>query len=114
MASRNGNPLTFSPSRRFLIYAMRYALVSRVYKVAGWIGGVGEHGRGTALLHARTETGWFRICWEKATIILFMAKCLTFVKPDGMPCTTRSGDRANSGAPDSGNERRSPTWRKAK
>jgi bifunctional non-homologous end joining protein LigD len=28
-----------------------------------------------------------------------MAKRLTFIKPDGMPCTTRSGERANSGAP---------------
>jgi hypothetical protein len=24
---------------------------------------------------------------------------LTFVKPDGTPCTTRSGERANRGAP---------------
>ena len=28
-----------------------------------------------------------------------MARRLIFVKPDGMPCTTRSGERANSGAP---------------
>ncbi len=54
---------------------------------------------GTALLHARTETEWFRICWQSASVILFMAKRLTFVKPDGTPCTTRSGEKANSGAP---------------
>jgi len=31
--------------------------------------------------------------------MLFMAKRLIFVKPDGTPCKTRSGERANSGAP---------------
>jgi DNA N-6-adenine-methyltransferase (Dam) len=69
------------------------------YVVTRWIGRLAEHGRGTALLHARTETASFRICWERATTILFMAKRLIFVKPDGTPCTTRSGERANSGAP---------------
>jgi hypothetical protein len=39
------------------------------------------------------------ICWEDATAILFMAKRITFVKADGMPCTTSSGEKANSGAP---------------
>jgi DNA N-6-adenine-methyltransferase Dam len=69
------------------------------YVVGRWIGRLAEHGRGTALLHARTETEWFRVCWERATAILFMVRRLTFVKPDGTPCTTRSGERANSGAP---------------
>ena len=69
------------------------------YKVARWIGRLAEHGHGTAPLHARTETEWFRICWSKASAILFMPQRLTFVKPDGTPCTTRSGERANSGAP---------------
>jgi hypothetical protein len=31
--------------------------------------------------------------------MLFMAKRLIFVKSDGTPCTTRSGEKANSGAP---------------
>src|SRR5712671_2910106 len=69
------------------------------YKVARWIGRLAEHGHGTALLHARTETEWFRICWNKAGAILFMAKRLTFMKPDGTPCTTKGGEVANSGAP---------------
>jgi hypothetical protein len=69
------------------------------YQVGRWIGRLAEHGRGTALLHARTETEWFRICWESATAMLFMTKRLTFVKPDGTPSTTRSGEKANSGAP---------------
>jgi hypothetical protein len=62
-------------------------------------GRLAEPGRGTALLHARTETEWFRICWMRATAILFKAKRITFVKPDGSECTTRSGEKANSGAP---------------
>jgi len=69
------------------------------YKVGRWIGRLAEHGRGTALLHARTETAWFRICWNKASAILFMPQRLIFVKPDGTPCTTKQGERANSGAP---------------
>jgi hypothetical protein len=28
-----------------------------------------------------------------------MAKRITFVKPDGLECMTRSGEKANSGAP---------------
>jgi hypothetical protein len=55
--------------------------------------------RGTALLRARIETEWFKICWQNATAILFMARRLTFVKPAGTPCTTSRGERANSGAP---------------
>jgi hypothetical protein len=31
--------------------------------------------------------------------MLFVAKRITFVKPDGSECTTRSGEKANSGAP---------------
>jgi hypothetical protein len=69
------------------------------YKVARWIGRLADHGNGTALLHARTETEWFRICWHNATAMLFIGRRLTFVKPDGTPCTTRAGERANSGAP---------------
>jgi hypothetical protein len=69
------------------------------YKVARWIGRLAEHGHGTTLLHAHTETEWFRICWHNATAMLFMARRLIFVRPDGSPCTTRSGERANSGAP---------------
>jgi hypothetical protein len=56
-------------------------------------------GRSIALLHARCETAWFRIWWRRATAILLTAKRLTFVRPDGTPCTTHSGERANSGAP---------------
>ena len=69
------------------------------WKVGRWIGRLAEHGRGTALLYARTETKWFRICWQRATAILFVAKRLAFLKPDGTPCTAKSGEVANCGAP---------------
>ncbi len=36
--------------------------------------GLADHGPGTALLHARTETEWFRTRWQRATAILFMAR----------------------------------------
>jgi hypothetical protein len=52
-----------------------------------------RHGRGTCLLHARTETAWFAPIWESATAILFLAHRLHFHQPDG----TRWP--ANSGAP---------------
>jgi hypothetical protein len=52
-----------------------------------------EHGAGTALLHARTEAGWFEPIWRSATAILFMADRIKFCRPDG------SEQPANSGAP---------------
>ena len=75
-----------------------FQLITSPRKLSSF-GRLAEPGRGTALLHARTETEWFRICWQRATAILFMAKRLIFVKSDGTPCTTRLGERANSGAP---------------
>lgn len=51
------------------------------------------HGNGIALLHARTETEWFRPCWECAAAILFMAQRIAFCLPDGIE------QPANSGAP---------------
>ena len=52
-----------------------------------------EHGRGTALLHARTETDWFKPVCEHASGDLFLSKRLFFQRPDG------SRQPANSGAP---------------
>jgi hypothetical protein len=45
------------------------------------------------------ETQWFKICWQKATSILFMSKRVIFMKGDGTPCTTNNASVANSGAP---------------
>jgi hypothetical protein len=61
--------------------------------VGQWLGRLVEHGRGTALLHARTETGWFELIWEHASGILFLADRIHFYRPDG------SRQPANSGAP---------------
>lgn len=69
------------------------------YQVGMWIGRLADHGRGTALLHARTETDWFRLVWRHAAAILFLGRRLTFHKPDGSLQTTAKGEVANSGAP---------------
>jgi hypothetical protein len=69
------------------------------YQVGTWIARLVGHGRGTALLHARTETGWFRPIWENAAAILFLAGRIIFHKPDGSLQTTAKGEVANSGAP---------------
>lgn len=53
-----------------------------------------EHGRGTALIFARTETKSFHEhVWGKATAILFLLGRVTFLDESGVPA------RANSGAP---------------
>jgi hypothetical protein len=61
--------------------------------VGQWIQRLADHGRGTALLHARTEAGWFEPIWAHASGILFLADRIHFYKPDG------SEQPANSGAP---------------
>lgn len=69
------------------------------YQVGQWIEKLGRHGDGIALLHARTETAWFREAWKRASAMLFMAQRIIFHKPDGSFSTTKNGDVANSGAP---------------
>lgn len=63
------------------------------YQVGDWIERLAKHGKGTALLHARTEAQWFFPVWEKARAILFLADRLYFHYPDGRRA------EANSGAP---------------
>jgi hypothetical protein len=63
------------------------------YQVGRWTERLANHGRGTALLHARTEAGWFEPIWRSASGILFLADRLHFHRPDG------SRHPANSGAP---------------
>jgi len=59
-----------------------------------FIAKLAAHGRGTALIFARTETqAWHNIIWPKATGILFLAGRVTFLDPNGMAA------KANSGAP---------------
>jgi hypothetical protein len=59
-----------------------------------WLRKMARHGMGTALVFARTETGWFvETVWREASAILFIEGRLYFHRPDG------SRADANSGAP---------------
>jgi hypothetical protein len=63
-------------------------------EVWDWLAKLAEHGNGTALIFARTETaGFVREVWGKATALLFLHGRLHFHHADG----TRAA--ANSGAP---------------
>ncbi len=63
------------------------------YEVGAWIWKLANHGKGIALVHARTEAEWFEPIWRKANAIGFLKDRLYFHYPDG-----RRAD-ANSGAP---------------
>lgn len=63
------------------------------YEVAKWVKKLADHGKGTALLHARTEAEWFEPVWRFATAILFLAHRIHFHYPNGRRA------EANSGAP---------------
>lgn len=59
-----------------------------------WMDKLAAHGRGTALVFARTETRWFvSQVWERATAVLFLHGRLHFHLPDG------SRAAGNAGAP---------------
>ena len=59
-----------------------------------WLDRLADHGKGTALIFARTETaGFVRTVWNRAHAILFIHGRLHFHYPDGR----RAG--SNSGAP---------------
>jgi hypothetical protein len=59
-----------------------------------WLARLAEHGQGTALIFARTETaGFVREVWGKADGVMFLHGRLHFHRPDG----TRA--EANAGAP---------------
>lgn len=59
-----------------------------------WLAKLADHGTGTALTFARTETRWFvDTIWSKATAVLFLHGRLHFCHPDGTPAA------ANAGAP---------------
>lgn len=65
------------------------------YASAGrWLHRLADHGAGTALLFARTETAlWFEHVWPRASALLFIRGRLHFHHVDGRRA------RANSGAP---------------
>ena len=59
-----------------------------------WLSKLADHGHGTALVFARTETaGFVSTVWQRATAVLFLHGRLHFHYPDGERAP------ANSGAP---------------
>jgi hypothetical protein len=63
-------------------------------EIERWIRKLGDHGRGTALIFARTETEAFQgLVFERASGLLWIAGRLHFHHPDG------SRAKANAGAP---------------
>ena len=64
-----------------------------------WMGRMALHGWGTALVHARTDTAWFRHIWEEAEVLLFLAGRVVFLTPEGRPQRTSAGTVSDSGAP---------------
>jgi len=62
--------------------------------VPAWLNRLAQHGTGTALVFARTETAtWFEHIWPKASGVLFLRGRLSFHYIDGRRA------KANSGAP---------------
>lgn len=63
-------------------------------QTAAWLAKLAEHGAGTALIFARTETKFFfNYIWREASALLFLEGRLDFYLPDG----TKS--KYNAGAP---------------
>ena len=63
-------------------------------RTGSWLAHLAEHGHGTALVFARTETTWFAsTVWDRASGALFLHGRIHFCRPDG----SRAPD--NSGAP---------------
>ena len=62
--------------------------------IVKWMARIAEHGVGTALIFARTETATFhKYVWERADALLFFRGRLTFCTVDGKP------GPGNGGAP---------------
>lgn len=62
--------------------------------VPRWLGRLASHGRGTALVFARTETRWFSQAWRQASGLLFLEGRLCFHRLNG-----RQQNGHNAGAP---------------
>lgn len=61
-------------------------------QVGRWLGALADHGRGTALVFARTETSWFvREIWHRADAVTFLHGRLHFCLPDGSRATGNAG-----------------------
>lgn len=58
-----------------------------------------RHGIGTALVHARTDTQWFKPIFESASALLFLTGRVQFCKTDGSLQRQANGRRGASTAP---------------
>lgn len=57
-----------------------------------WIARLAEHGKGTALTFARTDTGWFADhVWSAASALLFLRGRVRFHRPDGQLADDNGG-----------------------
>lgn len=57
-----------------------------------WLGKLAKHGRGTALIFARTETDtWHRFVWPRASAVLFLRGRLFFCDTNGKPAAHNAG-----------------------
>lgn len=57
-----------------------------------WVKRLANHGTGTALIFARTETGlFFEHVWSAARALLFLRGRVKFCYPDGRQCPTNAG-----------------------
>jgi hypothetical protein len=59
--------------------------------VLKWVDKMGDHKRGTLLIHARTETKWFQRIWATADALLFLYNRVYFARPDGSTLQDNSG-----------------------
>lgn len=60
--------------------------------ISRWMARMAEHGCGTALVFARTETEWFfSSVWRAATALLFLGGRLNFHLPDGTRSLRNAG-----------------------
>jgi len=67
--------------------------------IAPWLRRMAEHGHGTALIFARTETEiFFDAVWDKATALHFFKGRLFFYRKDGT-LPRADGGSGNAGAP---------------
>lgn len=61
-------------------------------ETARWLGRLADHGQGTALIFARTETRYFfDYVWPRATALLFLKGRINFCHTDGTPGAVNSG-----------------------
>jgi hypothetical protein len=68
--------------------------------IGQWLGRMAAHGRGVALIFARTETEAFsKFVWGCASAVLFIQGRLTFCTIDGQPARNKDGGLSNGGAP---------------